>query len=155
MSVQTTYSLIGPKGYEGQIADTREGHRKISRAIETAAGVGFGLVVSRGTDKNKQAVIGGTDPLGITIRDLTKEGTVEGANTGKYEQYDNASISENGPIWVKSATVIAAPGAEVRYDQTDGTITGAAVAGDIVALTGWEFDETTAAVDELVPIIKR
>ena len=151
MTVQTSYSTTGPLGYEGQLADAQNGGRKISRAAEGA--IAFGLVVSRGTDKDVQAIPGGSDPLGISIRDLTKEGTVAELNTGSYVDESNMSISKDGPIIVRNAAVVTA-GDAVTYDDTDGTLSGAAVAGDIAALTGWFYDTTTTAVDQLVVIYK-
>ena len=151
MSVQTSYASVGDLGYPGQLSDAVNGGRKISRAAEGV--IEFGLVVSRGTDKDTQAIPGGSDPLGISIRDLTKEGVVDELNTGKYVDESNMSITRDGPIIVRTAAVVAA-GAAVTYDDTDGTVSGAAVAGDIVALTGWKYNTSTTAVDSLVEIYK-
>ncbi len=137
MSVQTTVSLATALSKPGT-ADAGP-MRKSSRAAEGA--VAFGLVVSRGTDVNTQCSIGGTDVLGISLRDLARLSDVTSL---AYTDEEAVSIAEDGAIFV-ICTNGATAGDAVTYNQVTGVVDGGAVAGDVVALTGWVHDATVAA----------
>ena len=145
MSAQLSYDIDQAKAYEGQVYALAL-HDIISRAIEDAAGVGFAKAVSRGTDKEKQVVIGGADFAGITVRALDREGA---ANDGsiKYNQYESAALLRDGYIWAICPTGCN-PGDVVNYHRTTGVLdAGAPVAGES-SLDGAEWD-TVAAAGEL------
>ena len=97
MSAQTSYSIKQPKAYAGLIY-AQAPHDIVSRDVETVAGIGFGVAVSRGTNKERQIVAGGTEFLGITIRSLDKEGA---ANTGaiQWNEKEAAGVLRDGYIW--------------------------------------------------------
>lgn len=145
MSAQTSYDLSLVKGYPGLIY-AQAPSDIVSRAVETVAGIPFGVAVSRGTDKETQCVIGGTDFLGIAIRSLDKEGA---ANTGaiQWNETEAAGILRYGYIWVIS-TFTSAVGQGVIYNNTTGAIrsdgTGPAGAGETL-LDGATFETSSSA----------
>lgn len=122
-AVQTTYPDAGI-AFEGLIGD---GYNDvISAAVETAAGIHFGRAVSRGTDKDKQVIIGGDGTFfGISCRNHENPAALEVA-----AQYAEISVMRDGYIWVLVATGASA-GAALHYTDADGVIdTGAASTGE-------------------------
>jgi hypothetical protein len=148
MSAQTSYEIKQPKAYAGLIY-AQAPHDIVSRLVETVAGIGFGVAVSRGTDKERQVVVGGTDFLGITIRSLDKEGA---ANTGaiQWNETESAGILRDGYIW---ATCPAGcnPGDAVKYTNATGVLDAGAAAAGETQLDGATW-ETVAAAGELAVI---
>ena len=141
MSVQTSYGMEIDVAVAGMPADIAP-KDVISRSVETAAGADFAIAVSRGTDKDKQCVIGGSDFLGISMRSIDREGEADG--TVKYLQKSTAAILRDGSLWVPCPTGCV-PGDAVNYVIATGVIdSGAAVAGEM-ALDGAYWDSTAAA----------
>lgn len=146
MSAQTSYSLAQAKAYAGGIFALATNEIS-SRSVEGVAGFGFGVAVSRGTNKEKQAIAGGaTGFLGITVRDLSREGAV---NTGdiQYNETETAGIMRRGSIWAICPTG-ATPGDPVKYINSTGVLdSGVAVAGETqLEAATWE---TTTVAGEL------
>ena len=148
MSVQTSYSLTTALSLPGT-ADAGP-MRKSSRAAESA--VGFGLVVSRGTDKNEQCSVGGSDALGVSLRDLSQ---LSALTSVSYADEAAVSIAENGAVFVKVVTDAVVAGDTVTYISTTGVIDGGAedVSGGVLELDGWVFDQSASAGD--IVLIKR
>ncbi len=148
MSAQTSYSIDQGKAYAGLIYALAP-HNIVSRSVETIAGIGFGVAVSRGTDADSQIVVGGAAFLGIAIRSLEHEGV---ANSGdiKWDQNETAGVLRNGYIWAVCPSGCV-PGNAVNYVRATGVLdSGAAVAGE-TSLDGATW-ETTAAAGELAVI---
>lgn len=142
MSAQTSYNINQGKAYAGLIY-AQAPHDIVSSLVETVAGIGFGVAVSRGTDKERQVVVGGTDFCGITIRSLDKEGA---ANTGaiQWNETESAGILREGYIWAVIPTG-GNPGDAIKYNNTTGVLdVGAAGAGE-TQLDGAQLDTVTAA----------
>ncbi len=142
MSAQTSYDINQPVAYAGLIY-AQAPSDVVSRDVETVAGIGFGVATSRGTDKQRQVVIGGTDFVGITVRALDREGA---ANTGdiSYAETETAALMREGYIWVVIPSG-GTPGDLIKYDNTTGVIdTGAAGVGE-TRLDGAQLDTTTVA----------
>ena len=142
MSAQLSYDINQAVAYAGLIY-AQAPHDIISRDVETVAGIAFGVAVSRGTDKDKQTILGGTDFIGITIRSLEREGA---ANTGaiEYSETETAGILRNGYIWALCPTGCV-PGDSVNYVDATGVLdSGTAVAGE-TQLDGAEWDSTASA----------
>lgn len=142
MSAQLSYAITQAIAYAGLLFDLQP-YERISRAVETPAGAAFGIAVSRGTDADKQAVVGGTAFLGITIRALDREGA---ANTGaiKYSEFETAAIMREGVIWATCPTGCV-PGDPVNYVTATGVLdSGAAVAGEQL-INGAQWDSTASA----------
>jgi hypothetical protein len=120
MAAQTSYSLTQSAAYDGLLADINP-KTVISRDVETAAGITFGKVVSRGT-ADSQVVLGGDGTgLGIAVRDLAQEGA-QGTGVIKYDQYEAAAILVEGYCWVAINTASASPGSALFYNDTTGAI---------------------------------
>ena len=143
MTAQTSYPIYTPDSLVGMVYGqfTKD---ITSSLVETAAGVGFGLAVSRGTDKDTQCVLGGNDFLGITVRSLDRESAAN-TNTIQYDEKESAGVMQLGRVWANCANACA-PGDTVSYNPTTGRLSsGTGVSGD-VAITGATW-ETTAAND--------
>lgn len=139
---QLTYSLSQAASYEGVLFG--QGPWDVqSRSVETAAGIGAAVAVSRGTNKDEQVVVGGTDFFGITIRSLEREGQAN-TNLFLYEQKQTAGILRDGSIMVTCPTGCT-PGQLAFYDNTTGVIDqGTAGVGE-TQLDGAVWDSTAAA----------
>lgn len=149
MSAQTTYAINQAIAYAGLIY-AQAPKDVVSLIAEPAAGIGFGVAVQRGTDADKECdLAGATAFIGITVRDLAREGV---ANTGaiKYDQYETCAVMRKGYIWAVCPTGCA-PGDSVNYVDDTGVLdSGAAGAGE-TQLDGATW-ETTAAAGELAVI---
>jgi len=149
MSAQLSYNINQRKAYAGLIYALAP-HNIVSRSVEPAAGIGFGVAVTRGTDADNQITFGGSASfIGITIRSLENEGM---ANTGAINWSENqtAGVMRNGYIWAVCPTGCV-PGDAVNYVDGTGVLdSGAAVAGE-TQLDGATW-ETTAAAGELAVV---
>lgn len=102
-TVQSTYSDMGP-GVAGQIANMVPA-TLITRNVETAAGIGFGVAVDQGTEDLGVVVGGGSEaPVGITVR----ERSLDANEPDKFAENDNARIMTKGTLWVSTAVAVAA-----------------------------------------------
>lgn len=147
MSAQTTYEQNQPVAYAGLIY-AQNPKDVISRAVETAAGVGFGVVVSRGTDKDKECILGGTTGiLGVTVRSLDREAD-DAAGAIKYSQYETAGIMRNGYIWAVCPTGCV-PGDVVNFVEATGVLDSGAPADTTETALDNCFWDSTAAAGEL------
>lgn len=139
MSAQLSYAINQAIAYAGLVY-AQAPHDIISRNVEGASGFAFGLAVGRGTDKANQALAGGADFLGISIRSLDKEGA---ANTAaiKWNEKEAAGIIRDGYIWALCPTGATA-GDPVNYVIATGVLdSGAAVAGEnLIDGATWETD---------------
>lgn len=145
MSAQTSYTLNLGIALAGMIADLANSDI-ISRSVETTAGIDFAVAVSRGTNADRQIVLGGDDTfLGVTIRSVDIEGTSNGAII--YAKNDTAGVMRKGYVWAPCPTGCV-PGDVVNYDDATGILdSGAAGAGETdIAGATWE---TTASAGEL------
>ena len=142
MSAQTSYDINQPVAYAGQVYALSPCDI-VSRSVETVAGMAFGIAVSRGTDPDEQAVIGGADYLGISIRSLEREGA---ANTGavQYDETETAGIMRFGYVWAVCPAG-ATPGDAVKYTTATGVLDSGAPGAGEAAITGATWDTVTAA----------
>lgn len=116
--------------------------------VETAAGIGYGVVVSRGTSTGKQIVVGGTAVVGVTVRPETSfgDGSADLTNPGIYSQYKEAGVMRRGYIRLACTGTASAGSRLISYNTTTGAIVlGAPGSGEarIYGLT-LEEDVTTA-----------
>jgi len=127
--VQSTYSPRQRAGVVGMIAD------EVSSEVgsfnnETAAGIGFGLAVSIGSN-DKGCVLAGSAFLGVSVRDITlvlasidplatTYGTVD-----VYSEYVAVGVLTRGHIWVQANADVVG-GDPLFYDTTYGTFTNSA-----------------------------
>lgn len=147
MSAQLSYAINQAIAYAGQLFSlaTKD---IISRSVETAAGIGFGVVVSRGTDKDNQCLLGGTTGiLGVTVRALDREGD-DAAGAIEYAENETAAIMRDGYIWAVCPTGCV-PGDPVNFVEATGVLDSGAPSG--VGETGLDdcYWDSTAAAGEL------
>ena len=148
MAAQTTYSIRQGKAYAGLIY-AKAPHDIVSRAVETAAGIGFGVAVTRGTDPDKQVVLAtSANFLGITVRSLEKEGGDAGAI--RWNVKETAGIMRVGYIWAVCPTGCV-PGNAVNYADGTGILDSGAAGASETQLDGATW-ETTASAGELAVI---
>ena len=119
-AVQSNYNRYLLPGQVGMLAD-EVGFDGDTRIVETAAGIGFGLAVSQGTNADG-CILGGTAFVGITRADPTLP-QASSLTTDKYAQYDNAGVLIRGDIWVTpSGTGTIHPGDAVYYNTSTGAL---------------------------------
>lgn len=108
----TTYKQEMDAGVAGAIATT-ENKDIVSRAVETAAGIGFGLAVVQGVnDKGiRLPITGDTKIFGVTVLDRTAGDLIN----GKFQQYESARVMTKGTIWVQVTEDVKA-GDDVAVD---------------------------------------
>lgn len=140
---QTSYSINHGEAYEGMIADLQP-KEIVSRAVETAAGIGIAVAVSRGTDAEKQVVLGADGAFfGVTVRSLDHE--VNDSGNLVYDQYDAADIMRHGYIWVAVPSGCSV-GDLANYADGTGVIdAGAEVGGTSTQIPGATFETAAAA----------
>jgi hypothetical protein len=139
-TVQSTYVDNIPVGYAGGLVN-EEPKTLISRNVEDAAGIAFGLAVMQGTE-DKGCVVGdGSDFLGVTVRDQS----VDPATPSLFAENDNARIITEGVVWVANSGGVAAG------DPVVALAAGALGTGSspLVANARWD---TTAADGELAQL---
>ena len=137
MTAQTSYSINQGVAYAGGIYDLSKSDL-ISRAAE--GDLDFGIVVTRGTDADSQAIAGGvgTDLLGITVRDVGREGVASGEIM--YSDTETAGIMRVGYIWAVCPSGCV-PGDAVKYVNATGVLDSGAPALGETSLNGarWQF----------------
>lgn len=148
MSAQTSYAINQRVALAGLVY-AQAPHDIVSRLVETEAGIDFGVAVSRGTDLEKQVVLGGTSFLGITVRSLDREGA---ANTGaiKYAETESAAVLRDGYIWAVCPAGCN-PEDPVFYTNADGVLDAGTAGVGETQLDGATW-ETVAAAGELAVI---
>lgn len=154
-TLQSTYTDNLALGYPGMIANGETSNR-ISRTVETAGGIGFGVPVYRGSgDHGCTSTVGTLATfLGFTVANQGM-GYVAGQDADEYQQYDTATILTSGAIFV-TVTGNVADGAAITIGTgagaADGIGTTAADATHIA--TGWIADQTITG-GGLCRIVKR
>lgn len=132
--VQRTYRPQIAPGLPGLVADMTPS-AVITRLVETAAGIPFGVAVSQGAS-DKGCIIGGSAFIGISVRDIT---LIPGvpidplADTGPaadtYPMTGNAAILTRGHIWVTAkggGDIGVKSGDPLYFDATTGLLTNSA-----------------------------
>lgn len=152
--LQTTYSDNLAKGYPGMIANG-ETRNVISRTCETAAGIGFGQPVWRGTGDHGCTLTVGTLAtfLGWAVAHHGQP-ILAGQDADEYQQYDNVNILPLGAIFVNVKGAVS-DGAPITVGTGGGAadLIGATAADATHIATGWIADETVT--DGLCRIVRR
>lgn len=123
MAIQTTYPEKQDAGRAGGLVNM-ELANLISRTVQTAAGLGFGLCVERGTGDNDCILFDGGTPLGISIRDRA----LDANEPNKFKQYAEARIITKGPVYAETPVAVD-QGDPVYVVDADGTFHNTAAAG--------------------------
>lgn len=145
MPIDFSYSENMAAGVAGAIVDT-EPKTLISRTVETAAGVGFGLPVARGAadDGCKVMEAGETEVVGFTVLDRTTAPSDTAADT--FAQYESARLMRAGVLWVTVTDAGGvAPGDPVWVTLATGSLSNADVGGaGGLNLPGCRWESTAA-----------
>ncbi|PVZ19931.1 MULTISPECIES: DUF2190 family protein [unclassified Pseudomonas] len=146
-AVQTTYTENMRRAVPGQIVDTIP-KTLLSRTVEAAAGLGFGVPVIRGAnDKGcRPAAAGDTSAkvIGITVRERSLQAEADG-----FKQYDSARVMTKGAVWVQASVTVAA-GDPVYFVPATGVWTN--VATNNVQVTNAVFDTSTTAANQVAQV---
>jgi hypothetical protein len=152
--LQTTYTDTVTKGYPGMVANGETSNR-ITRTMESAAGVAFGQPVYRGSGDHGCVITVGTLAtfLGWTIA-THGQGLIAGATADTYAQYDNVPILTLGAIYVNVKGAVT-DGAPITVGTGGGAadLIGATAADATHIATDWIADETIT--DGLCRIVRR
>lgn len=128
------------------------------KAVQTSTGIGVGVIVSRGTDPQRQVVVGvSTSPLGISCRAGNVAGALgsEATNTPVYAQYEICPVLRSGqmPVYLASGSASAGSTTFSVTDSSGVLKLGAATAAGQSNVTGLTLETTmTAAGIALVTI---
>ncbi len=129
---QTSYSQYMGLAYPGMIADVQMANVIVSKSLETAT-IYPGVVVSRGTDKDRQVVVGGSSPIGVVVRSLDTENN--SSDLLQYVATETVGVMQAGVIWANVAGT-GNPGDAIKYNTTTGVIGVGAVGGGEQLLNG-------------------
>jgi hypothetical protein len=147
-AVQTTYAATLAPAVAGAQA-TMIPATLISRNVETAAGLGFGVAVAQGaTDKGIVAFGGAANKyVGITLLDRSARGTT--ANPDFFAQRESARVMTKGDIWVQASVQVAA-GDPVYLVAATGLFTNVSTSN--VLVPNARFDTSTTAANQLAVV---
>lgn len=150
--LQNAYTETVAKGFPGMIANGETSNR-ITRTCETAAGIGFGVPVYRGTGDHGAVSTVGTLAtfLGWTV---ATTGLVASTDADEYQQYDNMTIITGGAVYIAVKGAVT-DGAAITVGAGAGLadLYGATAADATHIATGWIADETVT--DGICRIVKR
>ena len=133
-NIQPYYNQYPGVAYEGLVMN-QEPSNRISRTIESAAGIGFGKVAVQGADSYGIVVSqAGRLFRGITIADPTQQIKTQGVDA-IYPQYATVDVLERGVIWVRTAITPVA-GTAAYYIPATGLLTN--VATDNIEIGIWD-----------------
>lgn len=140
--VQDTYNSAPAVGFPGMVANGETSNR-ISRTVEDAAGIGFGVAAFKGAgDRGGTKVVGTAATfLGFVIADHGQPVLPGGVAADIVPRYQSAGILTLGAmdVVIQDDVTDQAP---VYIDAATGLITDTS-SGNIA--TGWIFDDTAAA----------
>jgi hypothetical protein len=137
---QTTYGAAPAKGLPGQIA-SEEKCNKVSRTVETAAGIKFGAPAQRGTGDHGVAILSTGDFLGLSV--LNPAVPPNADNPDAYPQHFTGAFMTMGTMYVTAGATVAA-GDAVYYLTANGRYTNVANAGANPAIPDAFFEEAGA-----------
>lgn len=134
---QTTYGGAPAKGLPGAIA-SEEKCNKVSRSVETAAGIKFGAPVQRGAADHGVAILTTGDFLGIAV--LNPAVPADSDNPDAYPQYFTGAFMTMGTMYVTAGATVAA-GDAVYYVTATGRYTNTSNTGANPAIPDAFFEE--------------
>lgn len=138
MATQTTYPDNQPVAVVGAQA-TMLAADFISRTVEDAAGIGFGIAVTQGDNDKGCAAFSTGDTTILGITSLTR--STNPATPDVYAQYESARIQTSGDIWVTASVAVDA-GDPVYVIPATGAF-AKTNASSAVQITGARWDTST------------
>jgi hypothetical protein len=153
-AVQSTYATTMRVAFAGLKGDTAP-EVILTRQVETAAGIGFGLAVAQGTGDRQVRLGAGTVStfVGVTLVDQTAGSTAitPPTNVDQYQAGDLAAVMQAGSVWVLADGAVTA-GTAATYTQATGRIGQKTVTTGIVALPNGYFE--TSAADGALALLR-
>lgn len=145
---QTTYDTDRPAGLPGMIADTTP-QTILSRVVEAAAGMAFGIVATQGTgDRQVRPAAANRAFVGIVVMDpVVAHQTQPAGSADFYPDKDICNVLVHGAVWVVASVAVAA-GDPAYFVPATGVITNVATAN--TAING-RF-ETSAGIGALTKL---
>jgi hypothetical protein len=137
---QTTYGNAPAKGLPGQIA-SEEKCNKVSRTVETAAGIAFGAPAQRGAGDHGAAILSTGDFLGLAV--LNPAVPPSDTLPDGYPQYFTGAFMTMGTMYVTAGATVAA-GDAVYYVTGTGRYTNTSNTGANPAIPDAFFEEAGA-----------
>lgn len=139
-TIQTVYNTnIAPRK-AGHVFDMTQCD-KISRTVETVAGVAFGLPVAQGAAPQGCIAYAGTGFLGVTIRDRS-------VVTGElFSRYESAEILRKGPITVLASAAVVA--GDPVYVTSAGLFTNVATSNFLIPNSRWETTTASGVLGDI------
>lgn len=132
MATQVNYAETMRPGLPGQIVDMIV-KTLVSRDVEDAAGIGFGVPAFQGqNDKGIKNSGTAAEFVGITVRDRSVSRMENG-----FARYDSARVMTQGSVWVLAPAAVAAG---------DPVVLGG------VTIPGARWDTSTTAADQVAQV---
>lgn len=137
--IQTSYNERHRVALPGMVGGSDYGSK--TGIVETAAGIGFGLAVSQGTN-DKGVILGGSLAafVGASIRDVASRNLMTDT-VDKYANTKNMGYLNRGQIWVVPTTPVT-PTSEVHFSATTGEF---AASGGLGPVPGAKWVTSSAA----------
>jgi hypothetical protein len=154
-AVQTSYATTMRVAFAGLKGDTAP-EVILTRQVETAGGIGFGLAVTQGTG-DRQVPRCRHRPqgfIGMTLVDQTAGSTAitPPTNVDQYQQGDIAAVMQAGSVWVLADGAVTA-GAPATFTTATGRIGAKTVSTTgIVAMPNAYFE--TSAADGALALVR-
>lgn len=152
---QTSYAPQGVANSPGSVENPNLADIQSRKAVETAAGIVPGVVVSRGTDKENQVAVGAADIYGITVRgNVVGDATAD--NNGLYRQYEPAGVIRSGYVWANvTATGAVAAGSRALFaDDATGAIHAGTASTGQTNLAGVSLETSIAGAGTVACLLK-
>jgi hypothetical protein len=143
MALPTTVTQFQRPGARGLVANAETRNLFALTLAIGAVAVLFGVPVYRGATDNLctgDNTVG--DFLGLSRRSAVLDPL--NATVDAYAPGDEVPIMSEGVMWVETADAVVA-GVPANYDKVAHLWTDAAVAGNVIAVPGVEFDTATTA----------
>lgn len=147
-AIQTNYAATLSPGVAGAQA-TMLPATIISRNVEPANGLAFGVAAAQGTTDKGIVAFGGAANkfVGITMLDRSAVGTA--AAPDSFAQYASARVMTIGDIWVQASVQVAA-GDPVYLVAATGLFTNVSTSN--VAVSNARFDTSTTGANQLAVV---
>jgi hypothetical protein len=145
ITVQSTYPTAPAAGFAGMVANGEKSNR-ISRSVEDAGGMAFGVAAFRGSgDHGCTATPTANKFLGIVIADVGQVPGL-GGTADTLAQYTTASLLNEGVIYVNAS--VAVNQGDAAYVTAGGAITNVSTSNTAIPA---RFDGTIASAG-IVPL---
>tara|TARA_R100000687_G_scaffold83707_1_gene89652 strand:+ start:16516 stop:16965 length:450 start_codon:yes stop_codon:yes gene_type:complete len=139
MAVQSTYSATLSAAVAGMVGNMVPA-TFISRTVEDAAGIAFGLAAAQGTEDYECSAFGSGDTAIIGI--VARERDVDPATPSKFAQYENARIMTKGCVWVTASVAVNAGDPVYVIPATGAYAKTSASSAVLIANARWETSTT-------------